>query len=101
VSADVWRVCPRCKQKAEAAIEAAEMAAAQSYGEVPANEWKLMVQKVAEMRRGFDSPDETFREDYELGMDPDGEFSVGYHGQCEKCGLKHSFKHSEWIKVTQ
>lgn len=36
-----------------------------------------------------------FREDYEQGVMPDGEYFVSYSGQCRVCGFRHEFKHSQ------
>lgn len=44
-----------------------------------------------------------FREDYEIGMEEDGEFWISYRGECgtrqvKGCGFKHEFKHKEQVK---
>lgn len=63
MSADAWKICPRCRAELDSMIE-------------------------------------TFREDYEIRIDETGNFAVDYYGGCDKCGLKHTFKHSEKVSVT-
>ena len=38
-----------------------------------------------------------FREDYEQGVLPSGEYYVSYRGHCKSCGLTHTFKHTQRV----
>jgi hypothetical protein len=91
VSANNWSVCPKCKAKAEAEHAALCEEAAAAYGKVPADKYRSMLKAASEKP----SLQETMREDYELGVDEDGKFSVGYRALCEECGFEFSYKHTE------
>jgi hypothetical protein len=96
MSADNWRVCPRCKLRAAEKSAKMYKEATDSYGKVDASEY-LEKLKAAQ---AFASEvlHETLREDYEIYIDEDGEFFVSYRGGCDECGLVFNFKHEE--KVT-
>ena len=95
MSADNWAVCPKCKAAAIKAREDKQLAIGKAYGSVPPQEY-------LDMLKAIEGPlvfPETFREDYEQGVLPDGEYYISYCGSCEECGLSHSFKHSEQLKL--
>lgn len=52
-------------------------------------------------KRDAASPDDfeerEFREDYEQHVTEVGEYFINYHGECQRCGLKHSFKHKQQL----
>lgn len=91
MSADNWMECPKCK--AEAASERLKNIEflKQQYGKIPADVY------MARMKEAEKMPliDEEMREDWEIGMDDDGEFSVGYSASCQSCGFTFCFEHSE------
>ena len=95
MSADNWAVCPKCnKQQAEARQKREDEIKAM-YGAVPAEKW-------LEAKKQFEATEEreeyTLREDYEIGITPDGEFYAIYSGGCRECSFSFEFKHEE--KVT-
>lgn len=95
MSADNWRICPRCKKKAEADYAEEVRRVGEAYGKVPPEEYLRMT-------RDLQKPpalNETLREDYELGTDKDGEFYVSYSASCSVCKFSHRFKHSEQLNV--
>jgi ribosomal protein S27AE len=97
MSADNWRICPRCKIRA--AEKAAKMYAdaTAAYGKVDP---EMYLEKLKEAQVfGVESPEETLREDYEIYIDEDGEFFVSYRGGCDKCGLVFSFKHEDQVPL--
>lgn len=94
MSADNWGKCPKCKQLKEAEQVKAKADADASYGRIPAAEWTKLNRKANEPVKF----DDTLREDYETGI-YNGVFSVDYHGSCDRCGFKFSFKHEEQVKV--
>lgn len=97
MSADNWAICPQCSIKREEHLRALDIALAESYGEVPVEEFdRLRSERDAEVAK---QPEATFREDYEIYGAEDGELTVSYSGACRECGLKHSFKHSESMAV--
>lgn len=65
----------------------------ESYGFVPPGEYL----KLLEESRNPENAEETLREDYELGVDTEGLFSVSYSASCESCDFSFKFKHSERV----
>lgn len=95
MGADAWRICPRCKAKAEKEQERKHQRAEESYGKVPADTYlQLMAEAEAEP-----ALIETFREDYEIAMNEYGAFYVNYSGSCTECGFTHEFTHEETLKI--
>ena len=66
MSADNWRVCPKCL---------------------------VEYQRKFEENLTY-SLQETLREDYELGIKSDGTFFVDYRSGCTACDFSFSFKHT-------
>ena len=93
MSADAWRVCPKCKAK----VTAVESKAAKAYGKVSEQEYKQILSE--ETLRVIDDVPETFREDYEVYMTEEGIFNVSYCGSCQVCGFEHKFKHETKLEV--
>ncbi len=79
MSADRWTECPACKKEQAEKLE--KMTAAEY---------------IALERKGRTPERETFREDYEIGLHK-GKFQINYHGECQRCGFKHTFKHEETV----
>lgn len=89
MSADNWALCPQCKKTEEENAEKRVLKAQKSYGKVPAEEY-LRLRTEAEVRPQLQ---QTFREDYHIGVNEDGEFEVDYSGQCSLCRCKFQFNH--------
>lgn len=95
MSADNWRVCPRCELNRVKQADKAAADAAKAYGKVPLVEYKRMEQKAAGIRdRNLDA---RFREDYDQGVGVTGVYSVSYHGSCQECGLEFSYKYETMV----
>ncbi len=77
----------RHKQDREDKLAAAKLL----YGKVGAEEYTAAI-KAADAMPGV--PEETLREDYELGTNKSGKFTVGYWAHCEVCGFEFSYKHA-------
>lgn len=93
MSADNWAICPRCKAKAEEASRKLKLKAGASYG-------KESPERYLELLEEAGKPvdlDTTLREDYNLGINSNGEFEIDYSASCQ-CGFKHRFNHKEKIK---
>lgn len=90
MSADNWALCPKCKQKADQDYEKKMADLQAQYGKIPAAEY------VSALRNAEARPvqRETLREDYEMGTDEYGTFSVSYRASCN-CGFSFKFKHEE------
>lgn len=90
MSADNWTICPKCADKHAENIERCERELSQSYGRISSEDW-LALRDDAKRQR--DVPvKETLREDYDIGVNPNGVFEIEYTASCE-CGFKFSFKH--------
>lgn len=91
MSADNWAVCPRCLDRAEADRAAKVQAAADAYGNAPADEYERLR---AESQEPIERDTlETFREDYEFHGAKDGTITAVYKGECQTCDLGVAFKH--------
>jgi hypothetical protein len=91
MSADNWTTCPECKIAHAADRDARMRKVAKSYGKVPAEEYERMAGEAR--REPIKVQDDTLREDYEIGTNAEGMFSVGYSCSCTKCGWSFKFKH--------
>lgn len=98
MGADNWTHCPQCKLIATTLQEQAEAGLQESYGKLPVKEW--LKQKGQVERQAAKPPEQTLREDYEIGLDGEGVFEVDYRASCDKCGLRFSHKHDAKIHLT-
>ena len=87
MSADNWCFCPKCKKQNDALNEQRILDAAKQYGVIPADEYIALAEEVAKPIEIT----ETFREDYDIGIYPDGSFFVSYRGQCTVCDAEYTF----------
>jgi len=92
MSADNWRVCPRCKRQLGQEMEDLAKKLVASYGKVPESEYLEILAHISEPRE----LDETLREDYEQFISEDGYYRVVYSCHCSKCGFSFKFKHGEF-----
>ena len=95
MSADNWRVCPKCKVKHDKSIEASEKKLNASYGKVDANEF--LKAKMSHDELAAKKLDSTLREDYEIGTDEDGEFFVSYGCSCSACQWNYEYNHKAQV----
>ena len=98
MSADNWAVCPRCKKVRATDLADIERRVAESYGTVPVEEFDAARDRLAEAQAA--PVERTFREDYEVGVEEDGEFYVIYRGGCRECGLTHEYRYTDQLAVT-
>jgi ribosome-binding protein aMBF1 (putative translation factor) len=91
MGADNWRRCPKCLKVENSKREAEIERVSNQYGKIP----------VAEFTRAAAAAEkpivlgETLREDYELGINDNGEYEVSFSASCQKCGFKFNHSHSE------
>lgn len=94
MSASNWAVCPRCKARNRAAINALDdakaLALSEAYGRVQPSEYITMVNTSPEYPVLKDEG-LTFREDYEIYGAEHGVVSVDYGGECTVCHLSVLF----------
>lgn len=95
MSADNWMHCPRCEQAHVENRQKEIQKAKNLYGVIGPDEYNAAMQ-IAEAIP--ESPeDETFRENYEIGMESEGTFTIGYSGHCTECDYSHDFDHTEEV----
>jgi hypothetical protein len=90
---DHWGECPQCKAMVAKEVEAIFKKADATYGNVLLEEF--LANKAAanaEVAKIMARDLETFGEDYEIGLNKDGSFSLSYTGACSRCGA--SFKYA-------
>lgn len=93
MSADNWRVCPKCEAKVQAHQATLRERAEKAYGKVPPEQYLDMLKNVD------DDPKLPIdlREDYELGIDGH-RFYVSYHAQCITCGWTYEFSYEKKVE---
>lgn len=84
MSADNWTICPRCKIKREAACEKERARIQKLYGKVSAEEYVDAVSNP----KFPPEVGQTLREDYRIGVDEYGEWSMVYRCSCKECGFR-------------
>ena len=95
MSADNWTICPKCwaeqDEDYDADTKAAELesdiaAFAKRHNAAPALVKELRTVMLSTLEPG--KPDDTLREDYELGI-RDGLFFLTYRAYCTKCNWQY------------
>lgn len=89
MSADNWAYCPQCAVDVKEAQAARLTKAEQSYGKVPPADYMRLL----ESAKVVPELDQTFREDYELGVQKDGTFFLSYSGACTLCKCAFTYRH--------
>lgn len=91
MSANNWRTCPQCV-KEQATERAAKIEAAHDkYGKIPPDEFRSLI---ADAEKPVEHK-VTLREDYEQGIDDDGEYYVHFQASCQVCNFRFRFSHTE------
>jgi hypothetical protein len=85
MSADAWRVCPKCLQKAENKKES-------SYGKVSEEQYLRILSELDNLK---DEDIETLREDYEMFTNYEGKFYVSYSCSCSVCHFNFEYKYEK------
>jgi hypothetical protein len=96
MSADNWTICPRCLLRAEKAAADKRQEATDAYGKLPVAEWQALYANAEKASERFDK--QTLREDYELGTDCLGVFSVEYRAHCGVCQLSYKFTDNRTVE---
>jgi hypothetical protein len=92
MSADNWKVCPKCLARNLAELRELQKAVDAAYGKVPKEEYmklRVDVDNFAHLK------EENFREDYEIYTDDKLQLTVSYYGQCTVCEETKTFKYDE------
>lgn len=97
MSANNFGKCPKCKRINHLDIERFKKRVGEAYGKVPQNDYTNMrddletkISKVLE---------ETLREDFEIKIDEEGVFNIGYYCSCDRCGFKYSFQKNDPVDL--
>jgi hypothetical protein len=91
MSADNYTVCPRCAEVQRAEITKAEANLQKSYGQVSADAYLLAAAALEKLKA--EPMPQNLREDYELGIDRNGDFECSYSCSCSVCRWSWEFKH--------
>lgn len=95
MSADNWAKCPSCRKEKEISIEARKKNLESFYGKIPGETYVQRSQDLAkELEQELST---TLREDYDIGIDIDGEFMVEYRAKCDICNFKYNFNTKEQV----
>jgi rubrerythrin len=96
MSADNWAKCPKCADALEKDRVKRIDDAAKQYGKIPQHEWEKL--RDAAIKPEAEQED-TLREDYEIGVQSDGNFYVNYSGRCNECGFAFTYKDEKKVSL--
>ncbi|KKL18171.1 hypothetical protein LCGC14_2478180 [marine sediment metagenome] len=88
MSADNWAWCPQCMKHAEATQQKDIVDVEAVYGTIPSEEYA----KRREVAYKDIELSTSMREDWEVGMNLIGEFSVTFSASCSDCGFRFMFE---------
>jgi hypothetical protein len=95
MSANNWANCPNCEANRIKRAEEAYNNAERLYATVPPKKYLELVRNA----ESIESEHRTcsLREDYEIGIDTDGVFSIDYRASCVECDFVFSFKDKRYV----
>jgi hypothetical protein len=96
MTANDWRVCPKCQNDLDEAVKAAELALEEWYGILPLEGYSAKQRELRELEvRQHEGADRSVPEYYEIYLQ-DGHVVVDYEATCTLgCGYHVSFTHRE------
>jgi len=97
MGADNWAVCPKCREIRLSKAKSKRDSAAASYGIISATAYASLFNEAQAL--DDEEPEETLREDYQVGIDSGGDFFCHYDASCGRCGYKFSYWHDEQTKI--
>jgi len=89
--------CPRCAQKHTEYRERELRTIKALYGILGPDEYAAAMKRANAIPERPEEP--TFKENYDIGMEPDDTFIVAYFGRCTKCSYSHTFNHKEDVPL--
>jgi len=97
MSADNWAVCPKCKIRIDKERDELIQKVSSAYDKIPAEEYLRLKSQLNDY---VEYPRE-LREDYEQGIDEDGEYGVNYRGRCchQECGFVFKYDFSVEVEL--
>lgn len=87
--------CPKCWDKLVDKKNKLKQRIVNEYGKTPKEEFMELVE---ESRLAIDATN-SLMENYEIGMERNGKFSIGYKCTCVSCGFFFTFEHVEQAKI--
>jgi len=94
MSADNWRVCPRCNNNIKGSFK---RKAEESYGKVSLEKFNKIMKEAMKKEKQYDKNKFTLREDFEIGILGDGKFFIDYTASCKICKFNHRVKKEEQL----
>jgi len=95
MSADNWQICPKCIKNRQEEIQRAEEHKKSrldtAYGTLSREEFSKLQTSLQNQPQAAPLK-ETFREDWDIGMQEDGSLLINYRGSCSSCGFAVNFK---------
>ena len=95
MSADNWAECPKCAAKHITEYAELQHGIIDEYGKITPGDYLELVEK---SKQPLIIPKE-MREDYELGTDEDGTFSLDYRCSCRVCGFSRKVTASVYFNL--
>lgn len=90
-----WTQCPRCWAELADKCIKLKQKVENEYGKISKEEYMELVEESRTAIRATHS----LEENYEIGMEKDGEFSIGYKCTCVSCGFLFTFEHTVQAKL--
>lgn len=84
-------VCPRCWDNLVDTKNKLEQRCVNEYGKIPKEEYMALVE---ESRIAIEG-EHSLQERYEIGLEKNGKFAIGYKCTCLSCGYFYNFEHTE------
>lgn len=97
MGADNYTICPKCKLQHEEEIKNKHAELYTGRDKMTLDEFRVAFDSIVELQRK--DLENSFREDYEIGVF-DGElFEINYRGSCNICKFKFDYKYNQPIEV--
>jgi hypothetical protein len=93
MSASNWGICPKCLAREKSKAIFRQKRLEDNYGKISQTEFVEEEEKLRLLEDILEKP--TLREDYEIGVNSIGEFSVTYSASCQApdCGFEYRYEH--------
>ena len=86
-----WTICPECRFKKETAATEARLEVEKLYGKVTFDEFSSLINNT--LNKKNEEQEKTLRENYEIGIDEFGSFSIDYQASCNECQFKYKYEY--------
>jgi len=95
MSASNWGACPECLKREVRKCKDLIDSVSNAYAAVSEEEYLKMRDEA--LSTSTEKHEDTLREDYEIGVDSNGEFTIYYRCSCEKCGFEFNFEERKMV----